>query len=105
MLAISPPGSISEKTLISLGVLVRPLSTQTNYVAVKAIIQLRDGSKEYYTGNRELDITGGLILLTGQDSIPIMNISSIKFIFSSPVEIALTTNELNSDPEILWMGS
>ena len=105
VLDITPPASFSEKTLISLAVLVKPIAMQTLSVNVKAIINLKDGSRKYYAGGRDVPISGGLILLTGKESFPIKNISSVRFIFSSPVEIALTANDPNSHPAILWMGN
>ena len=104
-LELTPPASLSEKTLVALGVMARPLSTRTTFVSVSAIINLNNGSRKYYMGNQDLMITGGLILLTGKDIISMKNISSIKFVFSAPVEVALTTNDQNGTSAILWMGS
>lgn len=103
-LSVTPPGSLAGNTLVSLAVLVRPLSADPSRVIVKAHIQMNDGSSKFYSGSRSLGDGGGLILLAGTENIPIRNISSIKFIFDSPVEIALNPKERGDVPAIYWMG-
>jgi hypothetical protein len=103
-LSVAPPGSLSGNMLVSLAVLARTLSAEPSRVAVKAHIQMNDGSSKFYSGSRNLADTGGLIQLTGTENIPIRNISSIKFIFDSPVEIALNPNEQKDVPAIYWLG-
>lgn len=104
VLEVTPPAQLSEKTLVSLAVLAQPFTTQNFFVTVKANIHLKDGSIKFYSGGRDLTISGGLILLTGNDRILISNISSIRFVFNSPVKIAIMATEQNSTPAILWMG-
>jgi hypothetical protein len=101
---VIPPPSLSKKTLVSLAVLTRPFTTQTTSVSVKAIIKLKDGGSRYYIGGRDLTISGGGILLTGKDNLPINSISSVRFVFSLPVEVALTASKPKGAPGVLWMG-
>lgn len=101
---ITPPISLSEKTLVSLAILLKPLTPQTNAIDASAIITLKNGNKKHYAGKQKILISEGLVLLTGKDLVPIKNIATIKFIFSSPVEIAIFGNQQNEVSSVLWMG-
>lgn len=101
---VTPPVALSERTLVSLAVLVKPATTK-KFINVKAILNLKDRSDGLFTGEQNLAVSGGLILLTGKDSFPIRNIASVKFTFSAPVEIAIATNDPKDAPGILWMGN
>jgi hypothetical protein len=103
-LTLAPPESLFGNTLVSLAVLARTLTAEPSRVAVKARIEMSDGSSIFYSGSRNLAVTGGLILLTGTENIPIWKISSIKFIFDSPVEIALNPKGRRGTPAIYWLG-
>ncbi|MDO8772567.1 MAG: hypothetical protein Q7K57_28470 [Burkholderiaceae bacterium] len=100
-----PPSAISNKTLIAAAVLVKPFSTKKTFIEVQMIIKLVDGSIKYYSGARDVNPSGGLLLFTGKDSVVIKNISSIRLIFNSPVEIALAPNDPIGVPGIAWMGN
>ena len=104
MFEVVPPASLSEKTLVSFAVLVKPFVTQTTFVRARAIINLKGESRKLYSGGRDLPISGGVILLTGKDRLPIKNISSIGLSFSSQVEIASPDDVPYEGPCILWMG-
>lgn len=102
---ITPPSILYDKTLIATAVLVRPFSTQKTFIEVQMIIQLVDGSIKYYSGARDINSSGGLLFLTGKESISIKNISSIRLIFNVPVEIALAAGDSTGVPGIAWMGN
>lgn len=100
-----PPPTISDKTLLAAAVLVKPFSTQKTFIEVQMIIKLVDGGTKYYSGARDINTSGGLLLLTGKDSVAIKNISSVRLIFNLPVEIALAANDPTGVPGIAWMGN
>jgi hypothetical protein len=101
----TPPSSISDKTLLAAAILVKPFSTKRSSVEVKMIIKLNDGSVKYYSDARDLNSSGGMMFLTGKDSIAIRNISSVRLMFNLPVEVALTANDSAGVPGIAWMGN
>ncbi|PRC93977.1 hypothetical protein [Solimicrobium silvestre] len=102
---LTPPSAISDKTLIAAAILVKPFSTQKAFIEVQMLIKLVDGNVMYYAGARNLNSSGGLLLLTGKESIAIKNISSVRLIFNVPVEIALAANDPTGVPGIAWMGN
>ncbi len=102
---LTPPSGISDKTLIAAAVLVKPFSTKKAFVEVQMIIELVDGSIKRYWGARDLNSSGGLLLLTGKDSVTIKSISSVRLIFNLPVEIALADNDPGGVPGVVWMGN
>lgn len=104
-LDITPPKGTAEKNLVSAAVLIRPLLTQRSFVQAQMIIRLVDGSTEQYYGSRDLNISGGLLLLAGKNNIPIKNISSVRIVFNIPVEIALAANNPAGAPGVAWMGN
>jgi hypothetical protein len=101
----TPPSGISDKTLIAAAVLVKPFSTKKAFVEVQMIIELLDGSIKHYSGARDLNSSGGLLLLTGKDSVTIKSISSVRLIFNLPVEVALADNNSTGVPGVAWMGN
>jgi hypothetical protein len=102
---LNPPAIISNKTLVAAAVLVKPFSTKKEFVQVQMIIKLIDNSIKYYSGSSDIDSSGGLLLLTGKNVLPIKNISSVRLIFNLPVEIALAANDPVGLPGIAWMGN
>jgi len=102
---IVPPSWVKQRTLISFGILIKPMSTQITRVSAKAIVTSTDGTQQELRGERVLPISGGMLLLNGQTSTRIKNATSVKFIFNVPVEIRFITNSTNPTPAILWMGN
>jgi len=105
MLEVMTPPWVSQRTLISVGILLRPLSTQTAHINAKALVLSADGTQQELRGERLLSISGGMLLLSGQLGTSIKGATSIKFIFNVPVEIRFITNVLQPTPAILWMGN
>lgn len=99
-----PPIAIFEKKLVAAAVLVRPLSTHKVFVEVQMVMKLIDGSYKYYSGSRNLMPSGGLLLLTGKDVIPVKNISSVRVFFNLPVQVALASVE-EGGTGIAWFGN
>lgn len=102
---LTPPSTISDKTLLAAAVLVKPFSTKKSFIQVQMIIKLVDGGIKYYSGARDVNSSGGLLLLTGKDSVAIKDISSVRLIFNLPVEVALAANDPAGVPGIAWMGN
>lgn len=102
---VTPPSAISEKTLLAAAILIKPFSAKKSFIEVQMIIKLVDGSIKYYSGARDVNSSGGLLLLTGKDSLAIKNISSVRLMFNLPVEIALAANDPTGVPGIAWMGN
>ena len=101
---VKPPSAISEKTLLAAAILIKPFSAKT-FIEVQMIIKLVDGSIKLYSGARDLNSSGGLLLLTGKNSVAIKDISSVRLIFNLPVEISLAANDPAGVPGIAWMGN
>lgn len=102
---LTPPSSISDKTLLATAVLVKPFSIRKVFVEVQMIIKLVDGSIKYYSDAKDLNPSGGLLMLEGKESIAIKNISSVRLIFNIPVQIALAADDPPGVPGIAWMGN
>jgi hypothetical protein len=99
-----PTNSIFEKKLIAAAILVRPFSNQKTFIEAQMLVKLVDGSYKYYSGSRYLIPSGGLLLLTGKDIVPIKNIASVRVIFNLPVEVALDSDD-GGKPGIAWLGN
>lgn len=102
---LTPPSTIADKTLVAAAVLLKPLSTKKSFIQVQMIIKLVDGGIKYYSGARDVNSSGGLLLLTGKDSVAIKDIASVRLLFNLPVEIALAANDPVGVPGIAWMGN
>lgn len=102
---LTPPSTIADKTLLAAAVLVRPFSTKKSFIEVQMIIKLVDGSVKYLSDARDVNSSGGLLLLTGKDSVAIKNISSVRLVFNLPVEVALAANDPPGVPGVAWMGN
>ena len=100
-----PPASIAGKNIISLAVLVKPATPRITLVNTKAIVQLKDGSSQYFTGERKLKPNGSLILLLGDNNISGNDIASVRLEFDTAVEIAITADAPDGVPAIHWMGN
>jgi hypothetical protein len=102
-----PPSNISDKTLVSTAILVRPLPSKNRktFVEAQMIVNLKSGDKKYYSGEKSLDPRGGLILLKNKEEVfSIKDVSSVEMIFSQPVEIVKETADKNETFGIIWMG-
>jgi len=100
------PTSILGESLISAAVLIKPISTRKSFIEIQMMIKLTDGGIKYFSGSREVDPSGALLLVTGKDSVPIKNITSIRLIFNMPVEIAMTKEDgVERAIGIAWMGN
>lgn len=97
------PAQLSDKTIVAVAVLVRSLSLEKTFVDVQMTINLVDGRVLRYSTAREMTMSGGLLMLTGKESIAVKNIASVRLIFNVPVEIALAANN-TAEPGIMWMG-
>lgn len=102
---LSPPTQLNEKKLLSAAVLAKPLSSKNEFIEVRMLITLRDGSKVNYQGSNLIRPTGGLIQLNGPVSVKINEIVSIRVFFNLPVAIALASDEPSGLPSIAWMGN
>ena len=111
-LEIHPSPSLVEKNLISLAVLVAPVTDllkADNQVNTRATVVLKNGSREVFMGQQNLPSRGGLVMLNSKTSVPIKNINFIKFEFSRGVFLSSLPssgrNNLRREPLILWMGN
>jgi len=102
---LSPPSTLSDKTLLASAVLVKPFSNKKSFIQVQMIIKLVNGGVKFYSGARDINSSGGLLLLTGKDSIAFKDISSVRVIFTLPVEIAVSSDDIQTVPGIAWMGN
>ena len=93
------------KTLVSLGILIKPGNVQECEITGHGIITTAHGKVDHVFGSKWVVPTGGLLLLTGPAGISIKDIRSIEIVFNLPVEIAYVGNQENRrTPAILWMG-
>ena len=102
-----PSLNISDKTLVSTAILVRPLkplANQKTLIDAQMVINLKNGNSKNYFGRKLLDSFGGLILLNGKEEILIKDISSIEMNFSQPVELVKETVNQSEVFGIIWMG-
>lgn len=100
---ISPPRDLLDKTLVAAAVLVKPLGHAKSFVEVRMLIKLQDGSRRYFSGSRNIN-AAGLLLLVGENPIPINEIATITLSFNVPVEVALSSQEPAGIPSVAWMG-
>jgi len=104
-LDVKPPGFMKGKTLVSLGILIKPGNVQECEITGHGIITTAHGKVDHVFGSKWVVPTGGLLLLTGPAGISIKDIRSIEIVFNLPVEIAYVGNQENRrTPAILWMG-
>jgi hypothetical protein len=101
---ITPSDDLLDKTLVSAAVLVKPLGPGISFVDVLMRIELKDGSVRYFSGSRELNPLGGLLMLVGEKPISINEVAVATLIFNVPVEVALAAKEPAGVPGVAWMG-
>lgn len=101
---IPPPAALFDKTLVSAAVLVKPLGSGRSFVEVLMRIELKDGNTRYFSGSRDFNASGGLLMLLGEKPIFINEIAAITLIFNVPVEVALAAQEPAYAPGVAWMG-
>lgn len=103
---INLPASVVNRKLLSIATLIKPLTTAPIFVTGKAIFEMKDGSKKHMLGDRQLPISGGLLMFTTRNgSIPTNNIQKVTLKFSVPVEMGYVTSKTDERLAILWMGN
>jgi len=99
------PLRTTYNNLISLTVLVRPKGVQSLLVSAKTILKMKDETIKYLVGSRQLPASGGLLMLTSRESIPINDIQSITIKFDMPIEMGFIPEKSKDHPIILWIGN
>lgn len=99
------PLRTTYKNLISLSLLVRPKGVQSILVSSKTIVRMKDNTIRYLVGSRQLPASGGLLMLTSKEPIPINGIQSITIKFNMPIEMGFISEKSKEKPVILWMGN
>jgi hypothetical protein len=87
---ITPPASTVNKNLISLAVIVKLPQQQLITVLAKAAITMKDGTMKYLYGNNrteQIKTNTMLLMLTGQEIIPLNKVKSIRLIFNVSLAI------------------
>lgn len=104
-LVIKPPVNLSSKSLVSFAIVIRPFNYSKANITANAHIYLK-GSKEIkiFSGSGNIKLDGGLLLMTGQESISLSSIEKIEISFSSPVQVGYYEVFGATDIGILWMG-
>jgi len=103
-LEFSPPAWLSPHYVISIGVIVKPSTLKTTRIAAKARLMTANNVYQEMFGERELPVTGGLLLLSGVPGSKIRGVNSVKIDFNVPVDVRFFTEKSNTTPTILWMG-
>lgn len=101
---ISPPRVLLDKTLVAAAVLVKPLGHSRSFVEVLMRIKLKDGSTRYFSGSKDFNASGGLLMLVGEKPVAINEVEGMTLIFNVPVEVALAAQEPVGIPSAAWMG-
>jgi len=99
------PDDIKSNNLISTAVLVAPYSTKKELIDVKMLLKLSNGNTITFSGARDIEITGGLILLTGKDIVKLSDVYKVELILNKPAYIAMSKNSLLKIPGIAWFGN
>ena len=102
---IDVPGELSGKSIWFTALLVKPLSAQSQMIEAEMVIVKKSGAVKRFTGSRNLDAGGGLILLDGDSGIPVSEISSIRLSFNVPVRVAKAIKNSANLPGVAWMGN
>jgi hypothetical protein len=105
VLEMSPPESVQGKKLMALSILLRPKATSAIAVDVDAALVFKDGSIRHLAGYRHLPATGGLIMLSSKDAIPLDDVQQVKFTVSSAADLAYLKYPTERDPIVQWMGN
>jgi hypothetical protein len=74
-------------------------------IEAEMVIVKKSGAVKRFTGSRNLDAGGGLILLDGDSGIPVSEISSIRLSFNVPVRVAKAIKNSANLPGVAWMGN
>jgi hypothetical protein len=101
---IAPLKDLSSNTLISAAIFIKPLSTSKEFIEAKMLIKLNSGMEIIFSGQQETLVSGNLLLLTGNQVVPVRDISSIELVFNLPVEIASSPKENAAYAGVAWMG-
>jgi len=104
-LKLTPPSSLANKNLVSAALLIKPLVPDRSFISVLMRIDLRNGGVRFLSGAQSFNSSGGLLMLLGQNPIPINEISAITLDFNSPVEVASAIGDPADVPGIAWMGN
>ncbi|MBF7143478.1 MULTISPECIES: hypothetical protein [Pseudomonas] len=100
---ITMPQSVSDRTVMSVGVLLKPQSISKSTVQVTLVFQLKSGAKVFYSGQSELPPSGGLILLAGDKSISAQEVQSVQLMSSQPIRLASIKDDRNT-LAVSWSG-
>lgn len=104
-LLIYVPKYLKGKTIWFVGVLVKPISFQSQLVESEMMFIKNSGGSIRFSGSRKLDAGGGLILLDGGQGVPTSDIKSIRLSFNVPVEVAKAAKNTANEPGMAWMGN
>jgi hypothetical protein len=102
---ISPPLVLLDKTLVAAAVLVKPLGDGRSFVEARMSVELKDGKTRHFSGSKDFNASGGLLMLTGERAVSINEVEGITLVFNVPVEVALGTQEPAGIPGVVWMGN
>lgn len=103
-LEFNPPAWVSPHYIISMGILVKPSVLKNTRIVAKARLTAANGGYLEMFGERELPVTGGLLLLSGASGSKIRGVNSVKIDFNVPVDVRFITEPSITTPAILWMG-
>ena len=67
-------------------------------------IELKDGTMVDFKGSDNINLSGGLLLLVGKEPIPIKEFETVTLVFNTPVMTALSAQDSDDIPGIVWMG-
>jgi len=91
---------IKELNIQSFSILIKPNSYRKTFIEAVAVLKTTDGRNFEFFGQANILPSGGTLLFTTSKLLLVKNVSKIKIIFNSQVEIAVKENT----PAILWMG-
>jgi len=100
-----PPAVLLDKNVVSAAVLVKPTTAGMHLVEVKMRVQLKSGDVEYFSGSREVDKDGGLIMLIGRRVVAGNEIQRVNIEFNLPLDVARGVRDSGDFPGVAWMGN
>ena len=103
-LEFNPPAWLSAHYVISMGILVKPSTLNNTLIVAKAMLTAANNVHLEMFGERELPVTGGLLMLSGVSGSKIKGVNSVKIDFNIPVDVRYITEPFSVTPVILWMG-
>ena len=106
-ITLEPPPSTLGRKLISLALVLKPEAGQSVMLHAKAALMLKDGTVRYLAGFRQLQPSGGLVMVAGNGTTPVDEIQAVTFQFSTPVELGYSENwgGYQHVPVVFWMGN